>query len=107
MEVVGFRKSGRTGPGDRRLCIDLSEAGSGPGSRPLPAERPRRVLATGHRASLLNGAEQGGTSRTFGLLRLPGAALDQVQAWRPGAQVRGRLHTRVETTRLEIPLSFL
>lgn len=48
-----------------------------------------------------------GTDKTSGLVRLPGAELDQVEAPHPGAQVRGKLPTRVETTRLEIPLSFL
>lgn len=56
----------------------------------------------GHTASLLSGADQGGTDKPCGLLRLPGVELDQV-----GASHQGKLQTRVETAGLEIPLSFL
>lgn len=66
-------------------------------------------LGPGHRPRSFTRVEQSreGTDKTSGLVRLPGAELDQVEAPHPGAQVRGKLLTRVETTRLEIPLSFL
>lgn len=77
--------------------------GWAPGNGPPQPKRLRQVLATGHGASLLSAAGQGGTGKTFGLLR---------QSWirwglPPRAQVRGKLQKRVETVRLEIPLSFL
>ena len=43
--------------------------GWAPGNWPPQPKRPRQVLATGHGAALLSGAEQEGTEKTFGLLR--------------------------------------
>lgn len=61
-----------------------------------------RSWPQGHTATFLSGADQGGTDKPCGLLRLPGAELDQV-----GASHQGKHQTRVETAGLEIPLSFL
>lgn len=72
-------------------------AGSWPRPHGHKATRPH-----GHTASLLSGAEQGGTDKPCGLLRLPGAELDQA-----GASHQGKRQTRVETAGLEIPRRFL
>lgn len=76
-----------------------SEASSAQEAFLGPGHRPRSFTLEWNRA--------GWDRQDRGLLRLPGAELDQVGAPHPGAQIRGKLRTCVETTRLEIPLSFL